>query len=244
MSIRSTFAALVGLALILVSPPIRADTVSFTDTLPTTQTNFSTALVFNKFDATQGTLTSVTFTINGTVTGVMQFENQSPSPSTVTTTLSAVILLDRPDGSNLVGITPSGSQTYSVTAYDGVLDFGGTSGRTNSGLTGTAGNILTTMAASDLALFSSTTGGVISLPIMATATSNYTGSGNIAEQTSTRASAQVTVTYNFTPSTGSGSGSGGSGGSGSVPEPSSLVLMMLGVVPVAMRIRRARSNTG
>jgi hypothetical protein len=107
--------------------------------------------------------------------------------------LQATITLQRPDLSTLVTVIPLAQTSDFVTAFDGSIDFGGTSGKTYSGLSGdaTESNCVTDPA--DLALFTGT--GTIVLPAKAIGTSTGSGAGNLILQFNTSASAQANVTY-------------------------------------------------
>ena len=65
-------------------------------------TNFNTTIALPKFNSTLGTLTSITFTLAGTVISQISFESLDAAPSIVTGTAAATITLTRPDASTLV----------------------------------------------------------------------------------------------------------------------------------------------
>lgn len=197
-----------------------------------TNTNVSTNLVFDKFDPTLGALSQIIFNLNGHVEGTASYEYTSANPSTtpITLTLRASISLTRPDGSNILASIPLASRIASdVPAFDGVLDFSGTSGRTFTDLTGDTQESIISRSAVDLATF--TGPGTISLAISAIGNSISTGSGNYSTRFTTMASASVGVTYVFRARQ-------------DVPEPASLVLISCGGVGLllARRAHRRRSQ--
>ena len=192
-------------------------------------TDWNTTLAVSKFDPSLGVLQSITYILTGRVQGTAAVESRDNSAVTVTTQLSALITLDRPDNSALVTTLPVVNTSTPVTAYDGVLDFGGTSGRTFSGEQNTLVNTVSNdTGASDLALFTGSSGapGTISLPTTAAGKSNAGGSGNLISQFTTTAGADFTVTYNYTPA----------------PEPGTYALMLggLGALIGVQRLRRRR----
>lgn len=196
-------------------------TISFSDSVPVQGTDFTDSVTVPKFDPTLGTLTSITFTLDGDVSGTAQFENRDGA-ATITMTLAALLELQRPDTSVIVQSSPSSFTSDVVTAYDGTTDFGGTSGRTHTGLLGSAlVSAASPPPASDLTLFTATfLGETITLPVTATATSTGSGTGRMVFAFDTFAGADITVEYTYEPTT-------------RVPEPSSLLLLgisMLGLV--------------
>ena len=90
---------------------------------------------------------------------------------------------------------PVAQTVDNVTAFDNVIDFGGTSGKTYSGLSGDKTEGRCTSAAADIALFTGT--GNIVLPCVAAGSSNGSGAGNLILQFNTSASAGAQVTYYY-----------------------------------------------
>jgi hypothetical protein len=192
----------------------QAGTIVFSDTHVMTTTNWNATLTFPKFNPSLGSLTGIDFFLQGEVAGNVRFESRDAEPTRVKTNLQAEITLFRPDNSTIVATTPVEANSDSVMAYDHLLDFGGTSGRTYLGLTASASNSVDSPPpASDLALFTGL--GTIALPIAAVGTSNGSGSGNLTLWFQTQAAAlgRVTYTYDETPP---------------VPEASSLALLLVG----------------
>jgi len=191
-----------------------AGTVTYSDSIDLTSTNWSDTVSIQKFDASLGTLVSIEFTLSGHVEGTIRFESMDSSPTTVDACLKAEIELRRPDDSLIVETFPLASVSEDVTAYDGVMDWGGTSGRTYDGLSGDKTETLVSPPpSSDLALFTGT--GSIVLPIVATGCSTASGGGNLISQFITSASAYVEVTYTYDEP--------------AIPEPATLLLLVSGV---------------
>ncbi len=185
---------------------VNADFIDYYGSVPLQSTSFSTSITVPKFDTSGGlTLQSIEFILGGHVEGIARFENQSPSAATVTTELEAELELQRPDTSVLVVTIPFWDKVEDVDAYDGVLDFAGPSGRTYDDpnlIHGDKTESATYSGGLDLALFSTTTGETIILPVIGTGTSSATGPGNITTSFSTNASAEVTVRYTYIPEPG------------------------------------------
>lgn len=198
--------------------------ISYSVPTPLAKTNWTSAVIVPKFDPALGTLLGVEFTIAGHVEGVAKFESLDASPATITMNLWADMVLMRPDYSALVMVSPLASTVDGVSAFDGVIDFGGTSGRTHEGLVADLSASKTSPPPdSDLALFTGT--GNINLWAGTWAYCTGSGSGNLVIQFSTYASAQSTVKYIYQP----------------IPEPSSLLALMSGLVGIAGLVARRRT---
>jgi hypothetical protein len=214
---------LVAAGIVLVmSASASAATISFSDSIPLSTTNWSSSVSVSKFDPSLGTLLGITFELSGHVEGGAKFESLDAAPATVTMDLAADIELQRPDLSTLVVSNPLVQTVDNVTAFDTVLDFGGTSGKTYTGLSADdTESAVSPPPASDLVLFTGL--GNISLPVEAEGASTGSGAGNLILQFNTSASADVKVTYEYEP----------------IPEPSTLGLLSMGIIGLlAWRWRR------
>ncbi|HOJ56721.1 MAG TPA: choice-of-anchor E domain-containing protein [Phycisphaerae bacterium] len=176
---------------------VQAFVVSYSGTIDMRDTTWTDSITFPKFDPALGELTSIKFTLSGSVQGSAQFESLDNSPTTVEMYLTSRVELQRPDGSLLVVVFTLANTSDLAAAFDGVVDFAGTSGNTYADLSGTAMDIAISATPADLALF--TGPGEISLPVTAAGTSYGSGAGNLLLQFATAAGATATVEYTYVP---------------------------------------------
>lgn len=197
-SLRPIAAALGAIVLAHGAGAQQLQTQCFTDSVPQASTNWSSSVSLPKFNPALGTLQSIQFTLNGHSTGSARAESLDASPSVAVLTFQNTITLTRPDLSVIVVAIPQAVFNDPLTAFDGVIDFGGTSGVSHLNLIANASNSATSPPpASDLALF--TGAGNIVLPVTAVGNSNATGPGNIISQFTSLASCDVEVCYTYLP---------------------------------------------
>lgn len=222
---KALFAVVLAVTLIASTGSVLAGQLTYTRDLPLSTTNWSNTISVPKFDANLGTLDRITFVLIGHVEGSASFESLEMVGANVTTNLSAKLTLMRPDYSPIVVSIPLASTTDSVGTFDGLIDFGGTSGKEYTGMSADRTETVTADAPSpDLALFIGS--GDIVLPVSAVGNSVGTGAGNLIMQFSTLASAQAVVTYEYT----------------SIPEPSSMLALLTGFVGLASWTFRRRAH--
>ena len=101
----------------------QAETFPNLESLPTLSTQ---AILF--FSSTMGTLTEVDVVTSGSFNSQFSAENLGPSSSTIEGTTSGNLSINVPTGAVPVTI-PSVTQTFNASAFDGTLDYGGTSGK-------------------------------------------------------------------------------------------------------------------
>jgi PEP-CTERM motif len=213
------------LAAMLAAGAAQAATVSYSsNVVALTTTNFSDTLSFSKFDPLLGTLLSATVTLNGNVLGDGSAESLDSAPATITLNLKAtetytILGLSSP----LVAI-PVVSTSFNATAFDGSVDFGGTSGVSLKNLSATGSDADTFTSVADLAIFTGV--GMLSGGLQADGASVGTGSGNLITLFRTQAGATASVVYEYTPAV--------------VPEPETYALMLAGLAVVGAMARRRR----
>lgn len=170
--------------------------------IPATTTNWNNSVSVPRFDPALGTLQSIQFELSGTITGSARVESLDNAAANVSLAFQGQLTLTRPDLTQLVVVLPAANFNNTFTAFDGTIDFGGSSGATYPAITATQQNSATSPPpASDLVLFTGPIGnpGNIVLPVTAAGTSVATGAGNIISQFQQQAEATVRVCYNYVP---------------------------------------------
>ena len=182
-----------------------------------------------QFDSNLGALDKVTIQFDSMVTGDMGLENKSAaSGNTITGTLSSLTQLFGPNGL-FVQLNPSVQQIFSAPTFDGVIDFGGTSGITYSDLASSVISSTTTITSAGLlAAYQDVAPAQLSFFVQALGASIATGGGNTASSFTTLADANVTVTYDWHDV--------------GVPEPVSLVLIGSGLLGLGILGRKRFSR--
>ena len=105
-----------------------------------------------QFDPGLGTLTSVEILNAGSITSQIKVENLDAAPATITATVSGSLTLSGLGFNSLV-TTSSASKTFNAGAFDGVLDFDGSSGHDFGPQTASGSSPFTVTNSSDLAHF-------------------------------------------------------------------------------------------
>jgi len=196
--------------------------VTYSGTFSTTTTNWNSAPTLPQFDNTPAgpfagfVLTGVTLTLTGNVEGAVRLESLDAAASILNYNLQATLNFTGPGGGAVVAI-PTASGIVNAAAFDGASDFGGTSGITLTGLTGTD-----TQSTSPFVFAPYEGSGNVNFILNATGTSNGSGAGNLLQQFNTAAGAEYSVKYTYV-----------------IPTPSAAALLGLGGL-VATRRRRAR----
>lgn len=187
-----------ALALLAAELPALQQQICFSDDVPLQPTNWNSSVTVSKFDPDLGILVGIVFTLNGTAQGSAAVESLDGTPTTVNTAFQAELTLTRPDLTTIVVTTPLATFTDNLTAFDGIIDFGGTSGITHAGIITSDTDIVNSPPPpGDLALFTGPGGapGTITLPLSARGISNASGSGNLITQFLTSATGELTVCY-------------------------------------------------
>ncbi len=130
--------ASIATAAIALAGSASAATVSYSASVPLTTTDWTVTISLPRFDATLGTLQSVEFQLSGVNRTATRFENRDATPWTTTTGSDVAISVSEPLLGTLVAATPVVRFVNEVEAFDGSLDYGGTSGATNPALDASA----------------------------------------------------------------------------------------------------------
>ena len=168
--------------------------------VPLQTTNWSTGVPVDKFDGTLGTLVSVSYEVSASVFGRARGESLDDSPATVTLSLQANVSLTPPAAGPVATAIPAAVHILNATAFDGLADFGGTSGVDISGLVGSdTDSASSALAALLLAVTdpNGITGGLdtVNWTAAALGSSIGTGAGNLSTIFNTQADADIKVTY-------------------------------------------------
>jgi hypothetical protein len=174
-------------------------TLTRTATIAAAPTDFIRTVSIQQFDPSLGTLTSIDIINGGTFVSRIQVESLDSAPSIITGTVSGSLQLTGPGilGTGLV-TTGSSNETFNATAFDGAIDFGGTSGHDFGPQSAFGSQAATVTDASDLAAFTGT--GIVTFNEAAHATSSAGGAGNVVTHITSSASGTVSVVYHYIPS--------------------------------------------
>lgn len=174
--------------------------------LPTAPQSWSQSLVFPRFDPVNGLLAAMELELEVTQQGSASCESLDVAPSTSTLHWRSLVTLRRPDTTELLTATPEVTMEFTSTAFDGIADFGGSSGMTEPALQATATARRFEFGDSpELALFTSASPGPDSLVLSLDAfeqSFTQTSSTNLIEQFVQASDARVRVRYHYLPNEG------------------------------------------
>ncbi|MEJ7638886.1 MAG: choice-of-anchor E domain-containing protein [Singulisphaera sp.] len=165
-------------------------------TFAETPTSFTQSGTAAQFDPALGTLTSVDLVHTGTLTSRIQVESRDPAPATVVGNVDGTLTSSGPGVGGLV-LHPISTQSFNASAFDGVVDFAGTSGRDFGAVLATDTKAVTLTAPGDLAAFVGN--GTVSFTEAAVSNSFASGAGNLVSQVGTVASSTIDVVYHYLP---------------------------------------------
>lgn len=211
-----------ALAVVAAAGAANAASVMYQASIPLQSTNWNLPLSLPQWDPLlfpNQTLTKVTIKLTGDVEGDARVESLDAAPGMINYGVSAVIGMTGPGGVNII-VLPLAGGNFNASAFDGNIDFGGTSGFSDLGLMNSdQDTTMLTDPPTDLLAAGFVGNGMVNFNLTATGASSANGPGNVNQQFRTEAGANVMITYEF------------------VPAPSSLALLGLGGL-VAGRRRR------
>lgn len=168
------------------------------DTLDNVGTQFGVPVGFNPFNTALGTLTSVTLNLSASFAGTVGVENLSGVPDKAAGIIAGSVTIANNGSSLTTEVFPSAmGPTHDLTAFDGVLNYAGTSGFTDSVSGATVAAIMSTPLASVLQSFDGTS--EIFLTLTAKTFPLVQGMENESATETANATASVQLTYNYTP---------------------------------------------
>lgn len=178
-----------------LSQSANAATLSVSQAISSTTTNWEESVSLQQFNSALGALNSVTVTLEGVVNGEAGAENLGKATRDVTLKLEALVSASTAALGSIVDTLPVVSETHSLSAYDGNTDFGGTSGVSTGLHTSNETNsvILTGM---DMDEFIGV--GLVNFIVAALGSSEVSGGGNMLSYFTTKASAFLKVEYDYT----------------------------------------------
>ena len=194
-----------------------AGSISFSDSFGLATTNWTHNLTLQKFDTSLGVLQSITFLYSGDVSTTFRLESLDNAPALVTGTSSGKLFFDSPISDTL---NASNSIGVPLDAFDGSIDFGGTSGTAAGPVVASASNSKTLLSG-----FGAYEGlGTYDILVDAEGLSSASGAGNLVSIINTEAFAEVKVTYEYREN--------------QTPEPASMLMVGLGLLGLGAARRR------
>ena len=206
IELRNASGVVVGRTTTDASGAYRFDTDQTINTAPASITQtvrfaggdaFTLTDVVNQFNPDLGTLTSVEIVSQGFIQGQIKSESLEAEPVQITANINGTLNLNSP-GVGIVAAQIDESRTFNASAFDGILDFAGTSGIDFGSIRVNNTETATLTSASDLAAYTGT--GTITFTLSGLVATSGTGAANLANERSASAGADVTVIYRYTPS--------------------------------------------
>ncbi|WP_406694763.1 choice-of-anchor E domain-containing protein [Singulisphaera sp. Ch08] len=175
-----------------LTPTTSTQALSF----PATPTNFTRSATISQFDPSLGTLTSVDVTFSGKLASQIKVESRDGTPMTVIGHAEGTLVTQAPGIADLT-LRPTSTVTFPAAAYDGLSDFGGTSGKDFGEVSANESKTVTLTTPSDLAAYTGT--GTVPFSVGAASSSAAAGPGNLLTEISSTGEATVDVVYHYLP---------------------------------------------
>jgi PEP-CTERM motif len=209
-----------------------AATVTLTDSFGLATTNWTHLIGASQFNGVLGTLNSATFTFADDIVQRFKAENVTAVSTTMTPVLGAQMLF-RKSLATLLTTTLTGMGTpFFATAFDGISDFAGTSGKDFGALTANANGTITLTGAALASLIGIGTLGSVGYDVRAIGSGSIMDDvGKVDSSISTQARYNLVVTYDYTPASING-----------VPEPGAVALVGVALAGLAFMRRKAKRS--
>jgi hypothetical protein len=214
MKNRRLFPVLV-LSLLLACAPAFADSITYSASFGPTTTSFSTPIMLPQFNPSMGTLTSITFTLDGQTAGSAQVTNNSGATGSYQVTISSNLKLLDPSNNTLISVTPSFNQTLSIANGDSAT-------ATGTSPVDTGSTTITSGFGPYVGL------GDVSFTVLGEGIGGVLGPSPFTVDSITKGEGTITVTYNT---------------SSVVPEPATLALFGSGLLALGLLYQRRREHS-
>ena len=211
-------------AMVFVPTVVNAATLTFSDTFDSLGTDFSNqTLTVGQFNPALGTLTGIALNLAGTAHLTQRAESLAATPAAIQASSTETFTFTGL-GSFPITETVTFLTNFNSSAFDGVIDFGGTSGFSSNGTVSYSDT--QTVLASNFATFIGN--GSHTSFLSATGSTNFSGGDGLAYQYSGSTSTSLTLIYTYTVA--------------AVPEPSTWAMMLLGFAGVGFMTYRRKSK--
>jgi len=174
------------------------DVVCFSETIPTTPTDWNRVVGLRQFDPQMGVLLGVTIELSGAMQGSYGVESLDSEPALATAHFAFDFTLLDYSSTPVTFMTAATTITDALAPFDGRLNFAGTSGVFHSGLAfADSRSYSPALTPASLTAFVGT--GEIGFTVSARRASVITGPGNLYSQFETTAGAVLQVCYTYAP---------------------------------------------
>lgn len=156
--------------------------------------NTISSQLLSQFNPALGTLQSIQIKVDGRIISDIKLENLDDESSVVSGTVAGNVLVSGPGFNLNVNIAGNAAISKTLPAFDGTIDFGGTSGVSLGSTTATGSNTQT-LTGSSMSSYIGT--GTVNLSFLAQASTQASGGGNLTANISNQGGGTVTVTYSY-----------------------------------------------
>lgn len=185
------------ICLFLVTSSAHAKTLSFTDTITPKVVDWEDTLILSKFPPGIGALTRIDIDIKTSIEGMIQVENLEDQSTVISSLTNIDVMVTRPDESIIAASVADAATDDAFSAYDGVQDFDGSSGKEYPlNALREEKTALDSLSTADIALFTGTD--FVELPVVAFGETVFTGVGHLMAEANISAAASISVTYTYT----------------------------------------------
>jgi hypothetical protein len=173
-----------------------ASTESQSFLFPDQTTGWNGTLSVVPFNPALGTLQAVNITVTGDINASVAAENEDSEAAAVDTQQVATVALAMPDNWQVLSAATA-TAAIPLGSFDGTVDYAGTSGAIDQGLTQATTATFATDDPVVLAAFLAS--GTVAVPISDTGTGAVTGPANLSAQLLAQGGATVTLDYTYLP---------------------------------------------